>query len=375
MLFKEVVGQHAVKERLIQSVLDNRVSHAQMFLAPEGSGGLALALAYAQFISCGNRQDNDSCGVCPSCAKYNKLVHPDLHFVFPVAETKQSSKEPVSDEFLKAWREIVLKNPYFNQQLWYEAIGLENKQGFISKNESQSIIRKLSLKTFEAEYKVMIIWMAEKMNPTAANKLLKVLEEPPEKTLFILVCEQSGSILPTIISRTQLIKIPRVDDQSMKMAMMERYELDEQAAMDFVHLSAGNYLEATKLISSDDSNRDNFEFFVQMTRTCFSNRLPDVVQWVEDITRLGREKQKQFLTYSLRLIRENFILTGQQPEISYLTGAEAEFCKKFHPFINQRNVFDIAHELNKAQVHVEANGYDKLIFTDLAFKLMVLLKK
>ena len=210
MRFQDLIGQQETKQRLLQSVKEDRIAHAQLFLGQEGCGSLPLAIAYGQFINCTNRSELDSCGVCPSCNKYQKLIHPDLHFVFPTATTKEITKDPISDEFLTIWRTQLMENPYFGLLQWYAAIGIENKQGSISKNESLEILRKLNMKSYEAEYKVMIIWFPELMNVTAANKLLKMIEEPPDKTLFLLVAENTEYMLQTILSRTQLIKVPPV---------------------------------------------------------------------------------------------------------------------------------------------------------------------
>ena len=375
MQFKEVVGHQNIKEKLVYTVKENRVSHAQLFLGPEGSGNLALAIAYAQYLSCENKQENDSCGVCPSCLKYKKLVHPDLHFVYPVATSKSVKKDPVSDDYIEQWREIILENPYINQNRWYEIIDVENKQGIISKNESYEILRKLNLKTFESEYKIMIIWLPEKMNAFAANKLLKLIEEPPEKTLFLLVSENSEQIIPTILSRTQLIKIPKVDNESMMGALSDRFGLDPQKANDIVHLANGNFFEAQNILNSSDEDNYNFEQFTMLMRLSYQRKVIELIEWVDDISRLGREKQKSFLVYSLRLIRENFMLNIQNKDMAHLTNKEFEFSEKFSQFINQDNVYQLYEVLNKAHIDIEMNAYNKIVFLDLALKVVKLIKK
>ncbi|MGE0089768.1 MAG: ATP-binding protein [Bacteroidales bacterium] len=375
MLFKEIIGQQKTKERLIQTVKDNRISHAQLFLGPEGSGNLALAIAYAQYIACTNKQDNDSCGICPSCQKFAKLVHPDLHFVFPVATTKTIKKDPVSDDFIAQWREALIENPYINQTRWYDIIDVENKQGLISKNESSAIVRKLSLKTFEADYKTLIMWLPEKMNAAAANTLLKIIEEPPSKTLFILVSENSEQIITTILSRTQLIKIPQIDSESLHTALCERMGLSADKAYDIVHLANGNYLSALNLIETTDENSENHDRFVEIMRYCYQNKIIEIVNWVENISTIGREKQKSFLEYAIRMIRENFMLNINQKNIVYLTKQEAEFSNKFYPFINKENVFKIYEHLNRAFADIEMNAYNKIVFLDLGLKLVKLINK
>ncbi len=375
MQFKEVVGHKYIKEKLIYTVKENRVSHAQLFLGPEGSGNLALAIAYAQYLSCDNKQENDSCGVCPSCLKYKKLVHPDLHFVYPVATSKSVKKDPVSDDYIEQWRETIIENPYINQNRWYEIIDVENKQGIINKNESVEILRKLNLKTFESDYKIMIIWLPEKMNAYAANKLLKLIEEPPEKTLFLLVSENSELIIPTILSRTQLIKIPKIDQESMLSALTDQLGLDPQKANDIVHLANGNFFEAQNILYKTDEEHYNFEQFTTLMRLSYQRKIIDLIEWVDEISRLGREKQKGFLIYSLRLIRENFMLNIQNKDMVYLTQKEFAFSEKFSQFINQENINQLYQVLNRAHADIEMNAYNKIVFLDMALQVVKLIRK
>lgn len=375
MQFKEVVGHKYIKEKLIYTVKENRVSHAQLFLGPEGSGNLALAIAYAQYLSCDNKQENDSCGVCPSCLKYKKLVHPDLHFVYPVATSKSVKKDPVSDDYIEQWRETIIENPYINQNRWYEIIDVENKQGIINKNESVEILRKLNLKTFESDYKIMIIWLPEKMNAYAANKLLKLIEEPPEKTLFLLVSENSELIIPTILSRTQLIKIPKIDQESMLSALTDQLGLDPQKANDIVHLANGNFFEAQNILYKTDEEHYNFEQFTTLMRLSYQRKIIDLIEWVDEVSRLGREKQKGFLAYSLRLIRENFMLNIQNKNMVYLTKKELEFSEKFSQFINQENINQLYQVLNRAHADIEMNAYNKIVFLDMALQVVKLIRK
>ncbi len=375
MQFKEVIGHNKIKEKLIHTIKGNRVSHAQLFLGSEGSGNLALAIAYAQYVSCENKQENDSCGVCPSCTKFQKLVHPDLHFVYPVSTSKTVKKDPVSDDYIAQWRETIIENPYINHNKWYEIIDVENKQGIISKNESYEIIKKLNLKTFESEYKIMIIWLPEKVNASAASKLLKLIEEPPSKTLFLMVSENSEQILPTILSRTQLIKIPKIDSESIRNALCDRFGLSPEKANDIAHLANGNYFDAQNLIGSTEEDNDNFDQFAQFMRLSYQRKVIEIINWVDEISRIGREKQKSFLAYSLRLVRENFMLNINNKELVYLTKKELEFSEKFSQFINQENVYQIYEELNKAHSDIEMNAYNKIVFLDLALKIIKLIKK
>jgi DNA polymerase-3 subunit delta' len=377
MLFEKIIGQENVKKQLIQTVAEKRISHAQLFLGPEGCGNLGLAIAYAQYISCENRNENDACGICSSCQKYEKLIHPDLHFVYPVASTKTVTKDPVSNNFIDDWRSAILDNPYMNLPSWYETIGIENKQGLISRRESYEIIKILSLKTFESEFKVMVIWMPEKMNQVAANKLLKILEEPPPNTIFILVSETTDQILPTILSRTQIVKIPGIDNKSVMEALELTTSLNDGEKENVVRLANGNYYLAQKLIHERESQEFHFDTFTSMMRLCYGGKIPETIRWVDNLAGLGREKQKQYLTYAMRLIRENFMMNmvgGSEDKVIYLTKKEEEFSRKFAPFIKDENIHDIVDELNKSHQHISANANSKIVLLDLCLKIMKLIK-
>jgi DNA polymerase-3 subunit delta' len=377
MLFNEIIGQQEVKQRLIASVKNTRISHAQLFLGPEGSGKLALAIAYAQYIACKQRGETDSCGKCSSCVKYQKLIHPDLHFVYPVVKTPKF-KEPVSDDFLVPWRTFVLGSSYHNLSFWLDKIGTENLQGTIYAHESQEIIRKLNLKTYESIYKIMIIWMPEKMNAISANKLLKILEEPPPMTVFLLVAENSDEIISTILSRTQLIKIPKIENKDLETALLAKFSLEEQMLKSVVSLANGNYLKALEAINQSEDDQQNFNRFQLLMRLSYKPDMVKTQEWVEELSRIGREKQKSFLNYTMRLIRENFIINQipiEHKELVYLNNAEYNFSLKFSTYINERNVLVIFNELNKACFHIERNAYGKLVFFDLILKIMQVIKK
>lgn len=373
MYFKDIAGQTHVKERLIKSVKEERVSHAQLFLGKPGVGKLALAWAYAQYISCTNRGDTDSCGECPSCKKYEKLVHPDLHFVFPIINLPSQDKA-VSDNFLPVWREKLLANPYLSYEEWLDAMDAENKQGIISKHESEAILRKLSFKTYESEYKVMIIWLPEKMNLVAANKLLKILEEPWDRTVFLLVSEDNQHMLSTILSRTQMIPVGEIETEAIEAELIDKQGVEHSLAKEIAFLSEGSMVTARQLIQQSEDNQANYRLFTAWMRMCYGWKVSEMNAWVDEIAELGREKQKAFLVYSLRLVRESFLLNNQQGKLSRLAREESEFCSKFAPFINKNNTARIADELNLAHFHIERNGYGKLVFFDLSLKIMQLLK-
>lgn len=375
MKFSDIPGHKIVIEKLLRSVKEERVSHAQLFSGPQGSGKLALALAYAQFVSCENRQENDSCGICKSCVKYEKMIHPDLHFVFPVIKGKKPT-DPVSDNYIEEWREFVKKSPYFTINKWLDSIEVGNAQGLIFASEAAEIIKKLNLKTFESDYKIMIIWLPEKMHNSAANKLLKMIEEPPEKTLFLLVSEEPDKIIPTILSRCQIIKVPSVAKKELTGWLMRKHGLSEERASDIAHVVNGDIVRATELAEKEDSFSGNLERFRSLMRFAWKRDVLSIVDWADEIASTGREAQKNFLSFSLRLVRENFMLTlKQQPDkLVFLAGEESEFSNKFHPFINENNIGLLTEELNLCHSQVEANGNAKIIFLDMALKIVKLIR-
>ena len=385
MLFSEIIGQQEIKKRFIRTVSEQRIPHAQLLRGPEGVGKLGLAIAYAQYICCENRSQTDSCGVCPSCVKYKKLVHPDLHFVFPVIKPPSKSSV-VCDDFIADFRTMVLNNLYFSVNEWYAKISGDAKQGMIYGNESEEIIRKLSLKTYESEYKVMIIWLPEKMNLTCSNKLLKILEEPPEKTVFLLVSNEPDHIITTILSRTQHIHIPRLSEKEITNDLLrnDELEVEDDDARYAAHIANGSYLNAIAVLNEGDENKLNFDRFMMIMRLAWqvSNKkdhasLKILKKWSDDMAAatIGRERQKNFLSYAQRMTRENFILNLQQPELNYLTSLEADFSKRFSPFINERNVEEIMIEFALAEKQIEQNTNAKMVFFDLTLKIIMLLKR
>ena len=374
MFFKDVIGQEEIKKRLIRSVKEERISHAQLFTGPEGTGKLALALAFAQFVSCRNRAENDSCGECPSCRKYQKMAHPDLHFVFPVFPTKEF-KKPVSDDFLPRWREMVKKTPYFTLSQWLGFIENENAQGLIYERESDSIMRKLNLKSFEAEFKVMIIWLPEKMHPACSNKLLKLIEEPPNKTLFLLVTEDEESIITTIRSRAQLLKVPFIDNESMKNALEKAEGINKEQIPDAVHLAGGNYIKALEYLNPNEDTQFYFTKFQEMMRFAYKREVKELVDWAEEMGRIGRDRQKSFFNFALRMVREYFVMNMKKPSLIYLNEEEKNWGKNFAPFINERNIVPFAKEFELGIKHISMNGNARIIFLDTALRMVRLIKK
>jgi DNA polymerase-3 subunit delta' len=375
MNFSRIPGQTEIISKLLRSVKEERVSHAQLFTGPAGCGSLALALAYAQYVSCEDKKENDSCGHCKSCVKYEKMIHPDLHFVFPVIKGKKTT-DPVSDNYISEWREFVLKSPFFGLNNWLDTIEVGNAQGLIFASEASEIIRKLSLKTFESDFKIMIIWLPEKMHHATSNKLLKMIEEPPEKTLFLLVSEEPDKILPTILSRCQLIKIPSFSNEEVKSYLRSTFGTTEIKSADIARVANGNLLRAIELCENDETARENLENFKTLMRHAWKRDVLSLITWSEEISSLGRESQKNFLSNSIRLLRENLMLSIDQLQnnLVFLGGEEAEFSGKFHPFINSNNIYPLVDEFSLAHSHIEANGYAKAIFLDLALKVTKLIR-
>jgi len=382
MLFKNIIGQAQVKEKLIQSVKENRVSHAQLFLGMPGSGDLALALAYAQYISCENRLEDDSCNICLSCVKYNKLVHPDLHFVFPSnAPVKEGdNKKEVTKsrrmEYMDDWRQSVLENPYLELHNWFENIQIENKQAVITVHESTEIIKLVSLKSYEAEYKVVIMWMAERMNESASNKILKVLEEPPPKTLFILLARSQEKILPTIISRTQLIKISRLQDQEIIGSLKNIHGADDKEASVIAPLAEGNWNEATRIMLNEEAVREQTDEYLLWMRNCFAfeKKISELLDMGDDFADKKREKQKMFLQYSLHVTRECLMLHLKGFQLVRLSEADKASFGKFSQFIHPDNCAAIANVMSEAFYHIERNANPKILFLDISLKIGRLLR-
>ncbi len=375
MNFSQIPGQKEIIGKLVRSVKEERVSHAQIFAGPAGCGSMAMALAYARFISCENPSDNDSCGNCKSCVKYEKLIHPDLHFVFPVIKGKKAT-DPVSDNYIEEWREFVKKCPYFTINDWFDSIEVGNAQGMIFASEASEIIKKLSLKTFESEFKIMIIWLPEKMHQSTANKLLKMIEEPPEKTLFLLVSEEPDKVIPTILSRCQLVKIPSFKSNDIKEYLTKLPGISTEKAADISRVSNGNLTRAIELCEDEASSLANLDRFKSLMRFAWKRDIISIISWSEEIAATGREAQKNFISFSLRILRENLMLSLDQMKNSlvFLAGEEASFSGNFHPFINHSNIYPLTDEFNLVYSHVESNGNAKIIFLDLALKVTRLIR-
>ena len=371
MFFKDVIGQEEAKQRLIREAKKGKIAHARLFCGPEGIGKLPLAIAYARYLSCNNPGEKDACGICPSCVKFNKLAHPDLHFVFPVI--KKKSKDTVSDDFITEWRELLSQTPYFNLNIWLEEMGAENQQAQIYVKESDEIIRKLSLKSSQGGYKIMIIWLPEKMNVECSNKLLKLLEEPPSQTIFLLVSEEPDMLLTTIQSRTQRFALYGIEEKYITERLQSQYGLQEKDAISIGHRSEGNFLKALESIHLNEENKLFFDLFVSLMRLSYQRKIREMKQWSETLAAMGRERQKHFLSYCQRLVRENFMFNFQDPSLIFMNEEEQNFSKRFAPYINEKNVMGIMDELSEAQRHIEQNVNARMVFFDFSLKMIVLL--
>lgn len=375
MLFKDIIGQKEVKERLTRTAREGVIPHAQLFCGPEGIGKFPLALAYAQYLNCENPSENDSCGQCPSCTKYNHLAHPDLHFVYPIVK-KAAKKKEVCDDYITDWRNFIKeKNYYFSYNQWLEYIDAENSQGLIYAKESEEILRKLSLRIYEAKYKTMIIWLPEKMHESCSNKLLKIIEEPTENTVFLLVSDTPDNIITTIQSRCQRINIHGIEKQDIIQALESVYNITPEDAGNVAHLSKGSYLKAIETISLDEEHKFFFNLFVQMMRASYARDIKQIKTIGNELAGVGRENQKSFLIYSQRMVREYFISNLKHPEMIYVSSDEANFGTRFAPFINERNITGFMDELALAERHIEQNVNAKMVFFDLCLKITMLIKQ
>ncbi|MBQ6581213.1 MAG: DNA polymerase III subunit delta [Alistipes sp.] len=367
MRFADIIGQQELKRHLAQSVDRGRISHAQLFTGAAGTGALPLAIAYAQYLNCPNRKDGDSCGVCPSCQQTAALAHPDLHFVFPVnKQGKKSGEVVLSAEFMPQWRECVASTAgYFTPQQWYDRLDLgKTLRGMISAKEADEIIRRLSFKSFESEYKIMLIWLPETMNDEAANKILKILEEPWEKTIFLMVSERPDLLLSTIISRTQEVAVPRLTVEDL----MPMVEGDEQQRRNTARLAAGDLIEMRRLTGGEEDavRRESFDLFCRLMRLSYNDKHLELIDWADEVATLTREQQRSMLRHAARLLRESYMLHAGLGQISYLWGEEAAFCNKFAPFIGNQNIEFLIGEIEQAMRQVSQNGNPRIIFTHFA---------
>ncbi|SNC75324.1 DNA polymerase-3 subunit delta' [Hymenobacter gelipurpurascens] len=376
MRFSDIPGQQGVKQLLVQSVQRQHVAHAQLFRGAEGSAALALALAYAALLNCENRpaEAEDSCGHCPSCQKIDKLIHPDLNFIVPVTSTKAVPKDAVSSKFAADWRAFVLENPYQGLNDWMQHIGADNKQGSISKEESLQLLKLVSLKAFEAKFKLVVIWLPELMHPAASNAVLKLLEEPPPATVFLLVSNAPEQLLPTIISRVQPVVVRPLSEPELTDWLYQEHQVPEAKARQLAQLAEGNPGAALAAKDAASADNDYFTFFARWMRLCYSNNVGDMLSISDEFQKLGRENQKEQLQYSLSLLRK-VLLFGLDPKlVPHLPASEQQFVQGFSRFVTPRNADPITRELNEAHYHVERNANPRMVFIDTSLRVAELLK-
>ncbi|MBQ6652866.1 MAG: DNA polymerase III subunit delta [Prevotella sp.] len=362
MTFNDVIGQEEVKQRLMKMAEEQRVPHAILLCGPAGSGKLPLALAFA-------------CHLLHQSPMLGKWAHPDLHFTFPTIKTKNmgSDYQPVSDDFIAQWRRLLLEDSYFKTEDWMEAMGAENQQAIITGREADELSRKLSLKSSQGGYKVSIVWLPERMNDTSANKLLKLLEEPPAKTVFIMVCEQPELLLETIRSRTQRIDTRRISDSDIEQALISQRGIEPDAAQRMARLADGNWLKALEALRTDSEDKLFFDFYTMLMRQAYMRNVKTLKAWSDSVAALGREKQKRLLSYFLRMTRENFMYNFHNPELNYMTMEEELFAEKFSPYINEANIICIEELFSLAHRDIAQNANAKIVFYELAVKMITLI--
>lgn len=375
MYFSEVIGQQALKDKLRRETLEGRVPHAMLFCGAPGYGTLALALAYAHYLLCPRRSAEDACGTCPACRAADRLEHPDLHFVYPNQKKNARTKadDSLSSHWLPEWREFLRGGAYVRLNAWLDAMGAKG-QAQIYAGEAADLVRKMSITSSTGGYKVVIIWYPERMNASCANKLLKLLEEPPGQSVFLLVSEAPEQLLPTIVSRTQRIRVPRLGEAEIAEALCSRFALEPAAAQAAARMSGGDFIEAVALIHASDEEKSYFDLFVELMRLAYMRNARGLKAWSEKLADMPREREKAFLSYGQRMVRENFVYNFHRPEMVYMNPAEQHFAVRFAPFINENNCIGMMEELDSAQKHVEQNVNAKMIFFDLALRIAALIR-
>ena len=378
MQFSEVIGQDEAKARFRQMVSEGRVPQGILLCGPKGSGKLALALAFASYLLCENPTDGDSCGHCRQCAMLRKWQHPDLHFTFPTVKQPSwgSDRQPISDDYMREWEEMITKSPYVTINEWMDRIGATTQQAIITGAESDTLSKKLSLKSSQGGYKVAVIWLPERMNATSANKILKVLEEPPQHTVFIMVSEEPEKLLDTIRSRTQRIDIKRIADDDIEQALVNQRAVEPDMARRIARLAGGSWDKALEELDAGNENRTFLDMFIMLMRLAYTRDIKSLRKWSEAVASFGREKQKRMLDYFERMVRENFIYNFHMPELCYMSADEEAFSRKFARFINEANVIGMTELIERARRDIAQNANAKIVFFDMALKtIMLLLQK
>lgn len=368
MFFRDILGKNSLKATLVQAIEQQQVAHAYLFHGPLGSGNLAMALATASYLNCENPKDNDACGQCSACLKNTRWVHPDVHFVFPTVINKTVKKNPTSDQFLPEWREFLTQQPYGSLADWLTFIGTEgNRQGNISVEEARSILQKISFKPYEGRYKVLILWQPESLNISAANALLKVLEEPPPQTIFLLVCNDATRLLPTIRSRVQRLGVPAFTHEEVKKYLTETTGTSTAQASVVALLANGDMAKATGLAS--ETATDQHSYFAEWMRQCFKMSLSDLVKASDAFDAQPKVSQKNLMEYALGMFREVFLWQQGAGQLVRLSDEERGFVEKFAKAIPQKSIENITEELGSALLHLERNVRAKMVFLDLSLRL------
>lgn len=375
MKFEDIPGQHKVKQRLIDMVDNERIPHAILLQGEQGVGKFALAQALAQYIHCPNRANGDSCGVCPSCRQHASFNHIDTFFSFPVIKKKSSGTPPVSDDFIEEFKHFVVADPMMNFEGWLEELGSPSTLPVMYVTESDTLISKLSFTARSAKYKIVVMWLPERMNEQCANKLLKLIEEPFSDTIFILSSDSPQEILPTIYSRCQRIDVERFTDNDISDFLCKRFSLNPQDALSIAHNAEGSLTKALKQLSTTGINSKYFELFIRLMRSAYARKVADLKAWSAEVSTLGREQQLSFLKYCDRLTRENFIYNLHEHDLTYLNTSEEKFSTKFAPFISERNVQALSRTFNDAVKDIAGNANSKIVLFDVAVRTILLIKQ
>lgn len=374
MQFKDIVGHNDIKRHLISTVKQGNIPHARLISGITGIGKLSMAIAYAQYLNCTNRGETDSCGECPTCRQISSLMHPDVHYSYPIYKSAKLKKR-ISDDYIAQWRNMITNTSYPSLEGWLVEIKNENAQPRIYVDDSVEIIRKLSFKNFSAKYKMLIMWMPELMNTECANKLLKIIEEPYPQTVIILVSDHPERILPTILSRTQLLSMRPIAESEIISHLVSTYSVGDIQAREVARIANGSYRKALEFMQQSEENKLYFDLFVDMMRNSYARKIKEMQRWSDTVSKLGRESIKRFLQYCQRMLRENYIYNTQIGSINYQTEQEKSFSVRFAPFINEKNVIEIMEEFSRSERDIAMNGNARIVLFDLSIRLILLLKR
>ena len=376
MYFKDVIGQNELKKQLTVTASKGIVPHARLFHGEEGTGAFQLALAYARYLNCTDRSGDDSCGRCHTCLQYNELAHPDLHFAFPMIK---KAKKEVCDDYLPEWRAFlkgkIAQKTYFTIDTWIANLDAENKQAIIYSAESDKIMHKMNLRIYEAAYRILFIWASDRMHETCANKLLKIIEEPPANTAILMITDHPERTLETIVSRSQLVHVGPIQTELIAAVLKNQWGISADDARAIAHLSGGNYFKALGYLSVEHEDVFFLQQFKIIMRNGWTRNVMAMKAFADEMASLGRERQKNFLAFCQRQIRENFVYCLREPDLNYLSREEADFAKNFSPYVNERNIVDMIDELTLAEMHIAQNVNSKMVFFDLSMRITVLVKR